>query len=170
MNIRPTFIFRPFRAFIENVGALYTDLSKFLTRYQYGVVSTAAIANGGTAGRFAAGASFAYRIGGQLYSKANTDNFWNLSGQTATTGSQYRAIYLYIDASGNASIGAGTNATTAALAIAALPAVPTDKSVIGCFVAGPSTNFANALSGQGTLYNGWPTTQSLTSEAVTYGA
>lgn len=171
MNIRPTFIFRPFRAFIENVAAIRVDLAALLLRIQYGCVSTPLIANATTAGKLKTTSdALVYRIGGIGYLKASTDNLWDLTGQTATTNVQYRAFYLYLDASGTASIGAGTNATTAGLAIAALPSVPTTKSVIGTYVAGPSTTFTNALAAQGTIYNGWPTTLSLTSEAITYGA
>lgn len=157
-------------AFITNVIAMFVDLQAFLTRWQYGCVSTATITNATTAGKLQATSNaLVYRIGGIGYLKAPTDNLWDLSAETDTTGAQYRAYYLYLDASGTASIGAGTNAASAALAIAALPAVPTDKSVIGTYVAGPSTDFngAGGLSGQGTIYNGWPTTLTLTSESMT---
>lgn len=171
MNIRNTFIFKPFRAFIENVAAMRADLAALLLRIQYGCVSTPTITNATTAGKLQATSNaLVYRIGGVGYLKAATDNLWDFTAQTATTSGQYRAFYLYLDSSGAASIGAGTNAATADLAIAALPSVPTTKSVIGTYVAGPSTTFTNALAAQGTIYNGWPTPLSLTSEAVTYGA
>lgn len=114
------------------------------------------IGDGGTNGRLRTNATITYAIGGRLYTKASTDDLWNLSGQTTLTGSQYQAFWLYLDSSGTASIGAGSTAATAAAALLALPTRSTTKSVIGVFVAGTSTNFANALAAQGTIYNGVP--------------
>ena len=94
-----------------------------------------------------------YRINGQLYVKQTTDDLWNLAAETDTTGAQYRAYWLYLDASGTATIAAGTNAASAAAAIAALPAIAADKSVIGVYVAGLSTDFNRAarLAAEGAI-------------------
>jgi hypothetical protein len=96
-------------------------------------------------------------MGPRLYSKASTDDLWNLSAITDTTGAQYRAVALCLDASGTATIETGAVATSAALALQALPVIPTTKSVVGVFVAGPSTNWdaGGGLAAQGTIYNGW---------------
>jgi hypothetical protein len=116
------------------------------------------IVNGTTAGYLKPAADVFFSIGGTFYRKAATDDLWNLSAQTDTTGAQYRAIALYLDASGTASIGAGSNAASAAAAIAALPATPSTKALVGTFVAGLSTDFdaGGGLSAQGTIYNGHP--------------
>lgn len=116
------------------------------------------IGDGGTAGYLRTNASSSFKIGQFEYTKASTDDLWNLSAQTDTTASQYRAYWLYLDSSGTASIGAGTNASTAPLALAALPAPTLTKSIIGVFVAGPSTDFnaGGGLAAQGTIYDGIP--------------
>lgn len=136
-----------------------------------GTQITGAIGNGGTAGRLRTTASVDYKIGQFQYTKASTDDLWNLSAETDTTASQYRAYWLYLDSSGTASIGVGSNASTAALALAALPVVTASKSVIGVFVAGPSTDFndAGGLAAQGTIYNGYPEGARLDVEGIEGG-
>jgi hypothetical protein len=127
------------------------------TRYDNGLASWADVGDGSTAGTLRTSQIADYRIGGTLYRKAATDDLWDLSGETDTDGSTYRAYYLYLDAAGTASIGAGTDAASAALALAALPSVPSAKSVCGVFVAGVSCDFddAGGLEAQGTVYTGW---------------
>lgn len=121
------------------------------------------IANGTTAGKLKTQATVAYRVDSQIYSKANTDDLWTLSAIATMSANQYRAVTLYLDSSGTASIDSGTvvtntDATAGKLAaLAACPAIPATKTIVGVFVAGPSTNFANALTSQGTLYHGIPT-------------
>lgn len=121
------------------------------------------IANGTTAGKLKTQATISYKVDSQVYSKANTDDLWTLSAIATMSANQYRAVTLYLDASGTASIDSGTvvtntDSTAGKLAALALcPAIPATKSIIGVFVAGPSTNFANALTSQGTLYHGIPT-------------
>lgn len=122
----------------------------------------ATIANGTTAGKLKTTSTVAFKVDSQIYTKANTDDLWTLSAIATMSTNQYRAITLYIDASGTASIDTGTvvtntDATAGKLAALALcPAIPSTKSIFGVFVAGPSTNFANALSSQGTIYHGIP--------------
>lgn len=156
------------RAVIENIDKIYDDVYALLYRREHEALTFGSIGNGGTNGRLRTSAvAVTYRIGGTLYTKASTDDLWNLSGETATGGTAYRAYWLYLDSSGTASIAASTGTTTTAdAAIAALPAVTSTKAVIGCYVAAPSTNFANALAAQGTIYNGWPTAQTLTSDSI----
>lgn len=169
--------------FLELTTAL-KELVKVITDYT--AVRTAAVAlaadvdllvansatavylvDGTTDGTIATDGPTWYRINGQLYIKQTTDDLWNLAAETDTTGAQYRAYWLYLDASGTATIAAGTNAASAAAAIAALPAVAADKSVIGVYVAGLSTDFNGAagLAAQGTITLGVPT-----SKAQTYAA
>ena len=99
-----------------------------------------------------------FKVDGQVYTKAATDDLWDLSALTDTIAAQYRAYWLYIGADGTATIEAGSNATTAVLALAGLPAPSTTKSVFGVYVAGPSTDFnaGGGLTGQGTVYHGIP--------------
>jgi hypothetical protein len=132
-------------------------LRRLVEHIDHAAMNSGAIANGGTAGRLRTTATVAFRVAGSLYSKASTDDLWNLSAETDTIADQYRAYYLYLDASGTATIGAGSNAATLAAAIAALPDVAATKAVIGVYVAGPETDFddAGGLSSQGTIYNGY---------------
>lgn len=127
-------------------------------RSSFSARTSGVLANGTTAGKIKTTVACVFALGGALYSKAITDDLWDFTAQTATASGKYRAFHLYLDASGAASISAAptADAATAAGALALLPAIPDTKSVIGVFVAGPSTTFTNALSGQGTLYNGLP--------------
>jgi hypothetical protein len=116
------------------------------------------IADGGTDGKLQTANSISFSIDGELYTKAGTDNLWDLTAQTDTIAAQYRAYALYLDSSGTASIGAGSNAASAAAALAALPAFVATKCVVGVYVAGPSCDFNGAagLEAQGTVHNGTP--------------
>ena len=116
------------------------------------------IDDGTTAGKLKTTASVDYRIAGFEHTKAGTDDLWNLSGETDTDASSYRAYWLYLDASGTASVAKGTDKTTAALALGALPDLDETKSIIGVYVAEPSTDF-NAVGGlatQGDIPDGVP--------------
>lgn len=111
------------------------------------------IGDGSTAGRLRTNAAVPYRIGGLLASLASTNDLWDLHSETATSASNFRAYWLYQDGTFTAGT---TDETTAAKALAALPDPNVAKAVIGVYVAGNSTNFANALAAQGTIYNGIP--------------
>ncbi len=139
-------------------------------RTLFSTFGSPAIGNGTTAGRLRTTASTTGRVAGVEVTKASTDDLWNLSGETATTASQFRAYWLYINAAGAASFAAGTNAASAAAALAALPSIAEDKCVLGVYVAGVSTNFANALAAQGTIYNGIPEGAALPGGVFTYSA
>lgn len=97
-----------------------------------------------------------FNIAGRVYSKAATDNLWNLTGPTDLIAGQYQAHWLFLDSSGTASIGSGTVATSEAAALAALPALDGTKAVAGVYVAEPSTDYDAALAAQGTIYDGIP--------------
>ncbi|HYD02635.1 MAG TPA: hypothetical protein VEB22_15515 [Phycisphaerales bacterium] len=116
------------------------------------------IGNGTTAGFLRTQATTLFRIAGRVYSKGSTDNLWDLSAETDTTASQYRAYWLLLDSAGTASFAAGTNAASAAAALEALPALDGTKSVIGVYVAGNSTDFngAGGLAAQGTIHQQIP--------------
>lgn len=135
--------------------------------------TTLGIGNGTTAGRLRTNADIEYAIGGTIYRKAATDNLWNLSAETDTTGAQYRAYRLYLDSAGGATAAPSANAASAAAALAALPANVATKVTVGIFVAGPSTDFDNAggLAAQGTIYEGQTSTvtdlAAATAEAIT---
>lgn len=143
----------------DDGGATWANvLRRIVEHVDHAAKNSGAISNGGTAGRLRTTATAAFTVAGSLYSKASTDDLWNLSAETDTIADQYRAYYLYLDASGTATIGAGSNAASLAAAVAALPDVPATKSVIGTYVAGPETDFddAGGLAAQGTIYNGYP--------------
>jgi hypothetical protein len=140
-----------FRALTAAINALHA-------RSSFSARTSGVLANATTAGKIKTTVACVFALAGALYSKAITDNLWDLTGQTATASGKYRAYHLYLDASGAASISAAptADASTAAGALALLPAIPDTKSVVGVFVAGPSTDFTAAPSSQGTLYNGLP--------------
>lgn len=132
---------------------LIASLSLYLA---VGTDGAGAIGNGGTAGRLRTTATTLFRIAGRVYSKASTDDLWNLTAVTNLGAGQYQAHWLYLDSSGTATIGSGTVATSAAAALAALPALDGTKAVAGVYVAGPSTDYDAALAAQGTIYDGIP--------------
>lgn len=139
---------------------LRLEMNALIARYNNlanAVLTYGVIANGTTAGKLKTTAAVSYRIEGTVYTKAATDDLWDLTGLTNLAAGEFQAIALYLDASGTASIGAGTVAATAAAAKLACPAFVTSKCVVGWFVANASTDFDAALSAQGTIYHGTPT-------------
>ena len=147
------------------IVAALVDLAAMKLREQNGAATSGQIADGTTDGKIKTVASCDYKIAGQLFTKAITDDLWNLTAEVDTDGTHYRAYWLYLAANGTASIAAGTDAlTSAANAIAALPALDSSKAAIGVYVAGPSTDFNGAagLTAQGTLINGYPSGYTLT--------
>lgn len=124
----------------------------------FSVSTQPTLANGTTAGRLRTSASASYRIGQLSYTLGSTDDAWNLSAETNTTASQYRAYWLLVNSSGARSIAAGSNAATAELALRRLPELDGTKAVFGVYVAGPSTDFGGAggLAAQGTIHTGVP--------------
>lgn len=116
------------------------------------------VGNGSTAGTLRTNATASYRIGQFEYDKASTDDLWDLSSETDTAAGVYTAYWLLLNSSGTASFAAGTAKSSAALALAALPALDGTKSVIGVFVADPETDWddAGGLAAQGTIYDGIP--------------
>ena len=154
-------------ALVAGYNATRADVGDVVTRAQNSLRSYPLIANGSTAGKLKITNAAVFAVGGTVYSKAITDDLWDLSALTTLTGAQYQATWLYLDAAGTATIVSGTAAASAALAIAALPAITSTKSVIGCYVAGLSTNYASALAAQGTIYNGFPAGYTLTSSSIT---
>jgi len=151
--------------------ALIVDAALANTYRENSTKDNGQIADGTTDGKLKTVAAVDFAIAGALYTKAATDDLWDLSAETDTTGAQYRAYWLYLDSSGTASIAAGTNAASAAAALAALPAITATKSVIGVYVAGLSTDFNGAagLAAQGTIYNGMPATIDVTAATSTLG-
>jgi len=143
-------------AFRTPIVALDADLDTFRSARNK-VNTPPGVSNGTTNGRFQHTGNLAYEIGGLVYSKTAADDVWNLSGLTTLTGAQYQATALCLDSAGTATIVSGATAATAAAALAlGLAAVGSTVSVIGVFVANPSTNYGSALSAQGTLYQGRP--------------
>ncbi len=140
----------------DELAALWKRIASLNLLLGFSTFSAAAIGNGTTSGRLRTNAAVNYRVAGVEYSKASTDDLWDLSAETATDASSYRAYWLYLDSAGASSFVAGGDKGSAALALADLPDVVETKSILGVFVAGPSTNFANALAAQGTIYDGIP--------------
>ena len=135
--------------------------------------ATVTITSGTTAGKAKTRADVEYEIGGTLYRKAKTDDLWDLSAETDPTGAQFRAYRLMLDSAGTATIIAGSNAASEALALAAIGAEASTKATIAVYVAGLSTDFNGAagLAAQGTFYEGGTALESnpaaLTAVAIT---
>lgn len=116
-----------------------------------------AIGNGTTNGKLRTTAAITYRIAGTLYTKASTDDLWDLSALTALGSTAYQAVILFLNSSGTASITACTSKTSVALALAEVEAnLSNSKAVIGIYGAGNSTDFTAALASQGQIWNGLP--------------
>jgi len=114
-----------------------------------------AVADGTTDGKVQNANSVDYKVGGGLFTKAGTDDLWDLTGETDTAGGQYRAYSLELDDSGTATFQASGNEASAGDALAGLP--NPSESRIAVFIADPACDFDGAaLSGQGNYYNGWP--------------
>lgn len=140
------------------LAALLLVINGLVYKTQHATQDDGGIADGTTDGKLQNVNAVDFKVAGLTYTKAATDDLWNLAGETDTTASQYRAYWLYLNASGTASVAAGSNASSAALALAALPALDVTKSVIGVYVANPSCDFNGAagLAAQGTIYDGVP--------------
>lgn len=132
---------------------------------------TVTMTDGTTAGKIKTRADLEYVIKGKLYRKAATDDLWDLSAETDTIAAKYRAYWLYLDASGVASIvqHTGADVASAALAIAALPAIVATKCPVGVYVAGPETDFngVTGLDSYGDYHEGLPATYTATATAIT---
>lgn len=127
------------------------------------VANSGQIADGTTDGKLKTAVDVDTRIWGQLRTKAATDDLWDLTTKIDTIAAKYRAYWLYLDSNGAASVvtadeSGASDAASEAAAIAALPAWDTTKCVVGCYVAGPLTDFNGVagLTAQGTVINGWP--------------
>lgn len=141
----------------SELDSLWQSYASLMFVLCFSVVGNPTIGNGTTNGRLRTTVSTVGRIMGVAeVTKASTDDLWNLSGETAVPAATYRAYWLYLNSAGTASFVAGTNAASIAAALAALPSHDETKTIFGVYVAGPSTNFANALVAQGTVYNGVP--------------
>jgi|GEM_PF-5085409 len=142
----------------SELDALWARHNSLLMLLAFGATAIGSIGDGTTAGNLRTTASSTYRVAGVDKTKASTDDLWDLSGETDTDASSYRAYWLYLDGSGAASVAAGTDATTEALALALLPDLVETKGIIGVFVAGPSCDFdaGGGLAAQGTIHDGIP--------------
>lgn len=144
---------------LELVRAIRT-LNWGVWAFLFGSVGSAKLAAGTTAGKIKTVADIDFRIGGRLFTKAATDDLWNLSGETTLGSGVYKAAILYLDASGTATYTLTAAATSAALALRAvgdltLGGYVSTKSVIGIYVSTAAQNWGSGGLG-GTYYNGIP--------------
>lgn len=113
-----------------------------------GVLGAAGCATGTTKSKAKTANTVAYKVNGEVYSLAGSDDFWTLTG-TVFGGSsvQAKGWLLCVDNAGAASV----VATAVASAIASLvwPAVPASKSVVGYLTV--ITDGANAFTPGTTL-------------------
>lgn len=123
-----------------------------------------ALADGTTAGNVKVGQDFTVSIGGVLTELAASglDDAWDLSGETNTDASSWRAYALLVTSSGADGFVAGADiadtgnaAADTRSAIAAIDEadIATTHAVVGYFIAGPSTDFddENGLSNNATV-------------------
>ncbi len=115
-----------------------------------------AIANGATAGKLKTVNAVDYTVAGVRENKAATDDLWDLTGETTNGAAEFRAYWLYVDASGTATIDGGTAGTDEASALAKLPDFDETQSVIGVYIGGVDTDYTLALAAQGTIHDGIP--------------
>jgi hypothetical protein len=137
---------------------LWDRINGLIYKTLFAAVQDPGIADATSAGQLQTANAADFKIDGFTYNKVATDDLWDLSGETDTGAAAWRAYWLYLDAAGAASIDAGSDAASAALALKALPDLDTTKSILGVFVADPSCDFddAGGLSAQGTIYDGVP--------------
>lgn len=142
----------------NELDALWAQLTILTYFALFGTQDDAGIGNGTTAGNLRTTASADYKINGITYTKASTDDLWDLSAETDTAAATFRAYWLYLDSSGTASFAAGADKASEADAKLNLPALDTSKSVIGVFIAGAATDFdaVGGLAAQGTIVDGIP--------------
>ncbi len=144
---------------LELVRAIKT-LNWGIWAFLFGSVGSAKLAAGTTSGKIKTVADIDFRIGGRLFTKAATDDLWNLSGETTLGTGLHKAAVLYLDASGAATYALTAAATSAPLALRAvgdltLGGYVSTKSVIGVYVSTAAQNWASGGLG-GTYYNGIP--------------
>ena len=141
------------------LNAQWGVLNSLLMLLAFSTLSDPGIVNGTTAGNLQTSASADFRISNRVYTKAATDDLWDLSGETDTAAGKYRAYWLYLDAAGAASfVASSSDGDSAAEALSLLPAHDDTKSILGVFVAGPATDFddAGGLAAQGIIHDGIP--------------
>lgn len=138
---------------VADLQRLITDFMAVINREQNSIVdpNECTFVDGTTAGKIkilggTEAIPVAFRVNGELLSKAPADDFWNLAAQTDTPALEYAAFWLLVSDAGAASIQRATaNAASAVAAKAVLLAdgePPADKAVFGVFVAGPETDFS----------------------------
>lgn len=141
------------KALIAEFTKFITDMLAVLNRMQNCLVGLngATFADATQVGKIkTVGGTVEFRVNGEHYIKAATDNLWDFTAETDTAALKYRAYWLYLDNAGAATFGTisspGTgDSTSAVLAKAALLAAgepAADKAVVGVFVAGPSTDMS----------------------------
>lgn len=142
----------------EELDALWGLVNGLVYR-QWCAQNPGLIANGTTAGKLkTVTTTTTFKIDGVDYTKGATDDLWDLSAEVDTTSAQYRAYWLYLDDAGVATIAAGENSVNGELALKALPDLDPTRSIIGIYVAGPSTDFNGVagLDSYGDIYDRVP--------------
>ena len=116
-----------------------------------------ALADGTAPGKIKTAAACDFKVFGQTgFNLAGSDDFWDLSGYGADSGADYSAFALDVTSAGVAEIQVGNpNQPSERQAVDQLGAPASGSARFGFYVAGPNTNFANALGAQGAYYNGF---------------
>lgn len=148
-------------AMLTLVNALKADLNILKQHVENGCFDNPGLAIGSDTTQIQNANAITFMIDGVLYSKAATDDLWDLGGSTATltavTAAKYACITLYLDASGVFTVaedaGAGTAATLAA-AKAGAAGFSATKAIIGYYTVGDGTNTHTWVSDSLALHSG----------------
>lgn len=123
---------------INDLRARQVELEAALRKDQ--VYSNAILAKATTTTKIKTTAAAEYRIGGVVYTKAATDNLFDLAALTALTATKYQCNKLLLDAAGAATVVQGTEAASAAAALLAAGATTADTCCVGYHTIGDGVN------------------------------
>lgn len=119
----------------EELNQLIRDFNYFVEHH---IVASGAVATATVTSQVKTVAVAGYLVGGNLLTKAATDNLWTPVGATFAAGLSNKYL-LYLDAAGAATVQEGVPAATlAAVTFAARP--PAGKTVIGVLSVVNATN------------------------------
>jgi hypothetical protein len=140
---------------VESKGLQGAIINAFCT----GALNNPIMAVGTTPGKVKTTADCDFQIGGVIYTKAATDDLFDMTALADLTTGEYQTVALMVDHAGTASIGEGTVSASAALALAAASfyTIPDDKCAVGYVAMGPGNDWdAEAITAHGSIVNGLP--------------
>lgn len=145
----------------QNLDIALKDLwNNIRPRQENALLDNGAIIQGATAGKIKTVNAISFKVDGQIYTKAATDDLFDLGALGDVAASVFQAILLCLNAAGTASVVEGAEKTSLALALADVELkIPESLCVVGLFATDGTAcdwNDAGGLDAQGTYYNGLP--------------